>query len=466
MNDYLDFNPYEKLPTVRQLCAIDSEQNIIGTILLKPEKMHDIPNLKPVDFFDNQNALIFDAMLAISESNKPIDVVIIAEYFERRGQLENIGGMGYMVDLVKNLASSRNILAHTKLVTDKAKERRLVQAAQDIQDAIYQEGELSTEERLSNAEAIFTAANAAIDSSSEVVEMNTAVKDYIEYLSWRFDNEGIHGVKTGFEKIDLRLQGLKGGEMYIIAARPGMGKTTYATNILANACRQGVKAYFSSLEMPRNQLVQRMLASTGNIALAKLKDASILGCSQESAKLTMSISLVKDMNVAIDDQGGVDIADIRSRCRAKFRKGGLDILLVDYLQLIEDRTAKNRFEVVSSVSRKLKALAKELDIPVVALSQLSRKLEERPDKRPVMSDLRESGQIEQDADVIQFLYRDEVYNDSSNKKGICEVITAKFRDGETGTDYVAFFGAQNRMADLAHEYTPPADEQKTKKKGF
>jgi replicative DNA helicase len=297
--------------------------------------------------------------------------------------------------------------------------------------------------------------------------MTTAVKDYVKYLSWRFENEGIQGIKTGLREVDTRLQGMKGGELYIVAARPGMGKTTYATNILANAATEGAKCYFSSLEMPRNQLVQRMIASTGQIPLSKLKDASVMGDQELSSRVAPAFEKVKNMNITIDDQGGVDIADIRSRCRAKYRKEGLDLLLIDYLQLIDDRTCKTRFDVVSAVSRKLKALAKELDIPVMALSQLSRAVEQRNDKRPILSDLRESGQIEQDADVIQFLYRDEVYNEHTNSKGICEVDTAKYRDGETGRDFIAFFGAQNRMTDLAHGFIPEvAPVNQPVQKGF
>jgi len=463
MNTQQDY--YADQPKINQLFSIDSEQTIIGIVLIEPSKLHDTNELSSSDFYDNSHVLIFDAFNALADKNSAIDIVIVAEHLDRRGLLEKAGGLDYLLDITKNTPTTSTLDAHVLIVKNKAKERRLLGAAQEIQNAILADSDSTTEEKLSKAEEIFTSANSELEAVNDSVDMSTAVKDYVKFLSWRFENEGIQGIKTGFTEVDNRLQGMKGGELYIVAARPGMGKTTYATNILANAARQGAKGYFSSLEMPRNQLVQRMIASTGNIPLSALKDASVLSCSELSAKVTMAVALVKDMDITIDDQGGVDIADIRSRSRAKYRKGGLDLLLIDYLQLIDDRTAKSRFDVVSAVSRKLKALAKELDIPIIALSQLSRAVEQRTDKRPILSDLRESGQIEQDADVIQFLYRDEVYNEHTNSKGVCEVDTAKYRDGESGRDFVAFFGAQNRMTDLAPGYIHREAEQQAGK-GF
>jgi len=461
MNAYVDY-PIEN-ESIRKLYSISSEQTVLGIVLLDPSKLQDTIGLQPGDFYDSAHQMLFSAYQNLSENNQPIDISIVIEYFERRGGLGKVGGVEYLVDLGRQVGSTLNMASHSKIIINSAKERKLVAIAQDIKDVIYEKSDSSTDERLSIAEAIFTAANASDTTDSNVASIKQAAKEYYDHLCWMYENKGPYGIQVGFKDIDTRLQGLKEGELYIVAARPAMGKTTYATNILVNAARAGAKCYFSSLEMPKKQLVQRMIASTGEIPLNELKNGDAVGDQEYSSKFTVALDVVIKLNISIDDQAGVDVADLISRCRAKKRKEGLDLVVIDYLQLLNDRTASNRFDAVSSVSRKIKGLAKELNVPVICLSQLSRAVENRPDKRPMLSDLRESGQIEQDADVIQFLYRDEVYNDNNHTKGICEIITSKFRDGEIGTDRLNFVGSCNKLKDLDHPYVEPAPELKPKR---
>lgn len=449
----------------RQLYSIESEESFVGALLLDPKRYHDVSEVNPESFVSLSTKSVYRAIQALSESNQPVDVITVAEYMSGLSQegFEEIGGLDYLVHLHSNVPGASNIGSYAKVIQERAKERDLYNAAVQIQSILMEDG-LSTEERFQEAEAVFTAAGSESKKSNTITEMPEALKDFVDFLEWRFENPGIHGIQTGFKVVDERLQGLKPGEMYILAARPAMGKTTYALNVALSAAISNQKVYISSLEMPRRQLVQRLVSTQGKIGLQSLKDAGKMQ-DEDWAKLTGAVSRLRTSNIIIDDQGALDVNELRSRCRRTKRKQGLDLIVIDYLQLLEDRTASNRFDVVSSVSRKIKSLAKELECPIIALSQLSRKCEERNDKRPILSDLRESGQIEQDADVIQFLYRDEVYNSDSERKGVAEVITAKFRDGEIGTDYLAFIGAQSRFGDL--EYQPEPQESAPKqKRGF
>lgn len=461
MNEYSD---YPELEQVRRLYSIDSEQNIIGTAMLDSSKLLDADKILPMAMYDSRHEMILSACLELLGDNKPLDTIIIAEYFDQRGKLEQIGGLDYLLDIAKNTASTSNINSHIRAVNNRAKERGILQAAMDIKDVIYQ-ADLSTDERIAKTESIIAESMGDDEETDTVSTVREAIKTYIDELDYRFNNGAVTGLLTGLDALDKRWAGLLGGDFVIIGGRPGMGKTTVATAILTGAATAGKKCYFSSLEMPTKQIMQRLTASTGSIHLEKLKSASLQD--DDWPKLTAAVHRMKAWNVVFDDQGGVDIADLSNRWRSEKRRNGLDLIMVDYLQLITDRSEKNRFEVVSAISRKLKMIAKELDIPVIVLSQLSRQVEQRPDKRPNNSDLRESGQLEQDADIICFCYRDEYYDEGSHAKGIIELITTKFRDGETGTDHFNFVGAMNQIKTLEHGYTAPPPEAKGyKSKGF
>lgn len=460
----MNYSDYPELEQQRKLYSIDSEQNIIGVALMASEKLLDSDRILPSAMYDSRHKMILEACLELLGENKPVDTIIIAEYFDQRGKLEQIGGLGYLLDIAKNTASLSNINAHIKSVNNRAKEREILTAALEIKDVIY-EADLSTDERIAKTEMIIAGSMGDDEEISTVSTAGEAMKAYLELLDDRFTNGTVTGLLTGLETLDERWTGLLGGDFVLIGGRPGMGKTTALTAILSGVADAGKKCYFSSLEMPTKQITQRLTASTGSIHLSALKSADLQD--GDWAKLTVAAHRMKQWNVVFDDQGGVDIADLCNRWRREKRKNGLDLIMVDYLQLITDRSEKNRFEVVSAISRKLKAIAKELDIPVIVLSQLSRQVEQRPDKRPNNSDLRESGQLEQDADIICFCYRDDYYYEDSPAKGIIELITTKFRDGEAGTDYFNFVGAMNQIKTLEHGYTPPPPESNGyKKKGF
>jgi replicative DNA helicase len=461
MNDYSD---YPELEEQRKFYSIDSEQNIIGSILIAPETLYEAASLKASSMYDPRHKMIVEACLSLSDDNKPIDISIVAEYFDQRGQLDKVGGLGYLVDIAKNTASISNINSHIRAVNDRAKERAILDAAVMMREAMHQP-DMSTDERIGEAQRVVNECLSDDEEIESISTVNDALRDYLSELDNRFENGVVTGLLTGLTDLDKRWSGLSGGDFVLIGGRPGMGKTTVATAILTGSAEAGKKGYFSSLEMPTKQITQRLIASTGSIDLNRLKSAELQD--EDWPKLTAAAHRMKQWNVVFDDEGGVDIADLCSRWRAESRKNGLDYIMVDYLQLINDRSESRRFDVVSAVSRKLKAIAKELDVPIIVLSQLSRQVEQRPDRRPNNSDLRESGQLEQDADIICFCYRDEYYNDNTVQKGVIELITSKFRDGEAGTDYFNFVGSRNQIKDFDHSYVPPEPEQKQyQKKGF
>lgn len=451
---------------MRELHSIEAEQSVVGGLMIDPKRFDDISDMITSDkFADLGCQVVWDAIDRLSGMGRPIDLVTMDDYLEQKNKslYLSIGGFEFLADLSSNVPSTANIRQYAQIVVDYSRERSLYAAANEIQQILMREG-LNTDERFQEAEAVFTGMDSG-DAAEGGVSIKQAMREYVSFMEWRHDNPGIHGILTGIKTIDERLQGLKAGELYIIAARPAMGKTTYALNIASNAAEKGAQVYISSLEMPRKQLVQRMMAYIGGFTLNSLKTAGVLSDPETSRKVTPVASRIINMGVTIDDQAALDINELRSRCRRVKRKSGLDLVVIDYLQLLTDRSANQRFEEISSISRKLKGLAKELDCAVIALSQLSRKCDERSNSRPVLSDLRESGQIEQDADVIQFIYRDEIYNEKTDQKGIAEIITGKFRDGETGTDYLAFVGAESSFKALS--YVPQIQEAPAhSKRGF
>lgn len=449
---YDSYHPDAVEQTPKEMYSRTAEESVIGSLLLLASSESNVVNdivtmLSPMDFFIPLTRAAFTEIVNFVESNEPYDMFLVAEKAQAKS------GYNYLPDLIEiqqNTPSANNVKAYAHVVQDKAIERNAITRLNDALIEI-QGGEGPIRDRVAKADSLL--ADVVSDGSqTSMVSAKDAMKQYIEMLEWRFENPGIHGLKTGLKDLDNRYSGWKPGELVVIAARPAMGKTTIATHLAANAALNGEHALFFSLEMPTAQMMQRLVASTGHIPLRSLKDASAVEDEEHSRKLMIASSKLGQAALTIDDTGSIDIADLRARARLAHRKNPVKILVVDYLQLLNDRTERDRFQVVSSVSRKLKALAKELNCVVVALSQLSRKVEERTDKRPMNSDLRESGQIEQDADAIIMLYRDEVYNEQSSHKGIIELITTKFRDGEIGTDYAAFIGSENRVGDLA--FTP------------
>lgn len=440
---------------MRQLYSTASEESVIGAMLAFNNCIDDVSNIvTPDSFYVPMYKAICKAIYDIRSTGKQVDIVTVDDYFNGKPESQMVT-MDALIDIAKNCPSAVGVIGSANRVAGYAMEREFMICANSIQE-VFAEEDGTTEERIAKAEHLFN--SITTEQAAEThAEVNPILKDYIDHLDWRFNNPGFHGVATGFEKIDERFSGWKGGQFIVEAGTPGAGKTTYAMNIAFHAS-QKKNVHVFSMEMSKRELMQRMIASTGGIPIKKLQDASALGDQEYCSKLTVAVNRVKSCQMVIDDGAALDISQVFSRARRQHRKAKTDLLIIDYLQLVKDKSAGNRYEEVSSVSRKLKQLAKELDCTVLALSQLNRKVMDRADKRPVLSDLRESGQIEQDADIIQFLFREEVYDPDTENKGICEIITAKFRDGETGSDYLKFEGAINRMSNI--DWTPRPVESK------
>jgi len=436
--------------------SVSAEQSVIGALLIDPNSFNDISDYLAVEDFTDPNLKIaYREILSMVTDNLPIDMFLLKD----RASVEL--DYGYLSDIQKNTASSANIKHYAEAMKKSAIAKSLISAAREIEEIAQGRADIS--EMIDNAQSIIGRIqhDNQNDSARNITELLT---EAIDELDRRFQLDGaLIGLSSGFIDIDKILCGLKKTDLIIIAGRPSMGKTTLAMNIAFNVAIEKNKVLVFSLEMPASQLTDRALASVGNlpqdhIATGKMAD-------DDWPRLTMAVGKIKKSFMRIDDTGGLTVTEIRNRARKIQREDGLDLLIIDYLQLI-DGTGNNRNEQISMITRKLKSLAKELKVPVIVLSQLNRSLESRQNKRPVMSDLRESGAIEQDADVIGFLYRDEVYNPESPCIGIAEFIIAKHRNGKTGTIHLAFRGSVCRFDNFAGQV--PVAEKKTKKwtKGF
>lgn len=430
---------------MRQLYSTNSEESVIGAMLVFNNCIDEVADIvKPEDFYTPLYRAICSAIYDLRGTGKQIDIVTVDDWFNGKPESQFVT-FDELATIAKNCPSAVGVMSAAKRVNDYAREREFVICANSIQE-VFGEESGTTEERISKAESLFD--NITTEQPSETQsDVSPILREYIDYLDWRFNNPGFHGVATGFEKIDHRFNGWKGGQFIVEAGTPGSGKTTYAMNIAFNASQEK-NVHVFSLEMSKRELIQRMVASAGGIPIRGLQDATAVGDEECCNKLSIAVNRIKKCKMVIDDAAGLDISQLISRARRQNRKAKTDLIVVDYLQLLKDKSTNNRYEEVSSISRRLKQLAKDLDCTVLALSQLNRKVMDRGDKRPVLSDLRESGQIEQDADIIQFLFREEVYDPDTPNKGICEIITAKFRDGEPGSDFLKFEGSINRMSDI------------------
>jgi replicative DNA helicase len=431
---------------MRNLFNLTAEADVIMAVATDPQRLGEV-DLLPEYFYDQRNVAYWGSLVQHIEAGDETPMITAAEA---------IGiDLGYLAEMRRNAWSVSNVEGRVAIIRRHHDERKLFEAATRIQEELLDDDNHT--DALDKAESVVSElTQAESQQESGLVGMRDSIRTYYEFLHWRYEHHGIHGLTTGLGKLDDRFQGWKPGDLVILAARPGHGKTTLALQIAAHNGMAGKHTQVYSLEMPRIQLVQRLFANIGRIPLQGLKDASVLDSDEHKSKLAPAQDRLMRAAIEIDDTGGLDIADLRRRARQSHRRQTADLIVIDYLQLLNDRTEKDRFQVVSSVSRKLKTLAKELGCVVLCLSQLSRKCEERADKRPQNSDLRESGQIEQDADIITFIYRDDVYNDNGPKNGITEIITAKFRDGEIGTDVIEFIGRENRFQNLTHQPEPRA----------
>ncbi|EHE8377094.1 replicative DNA helicase, partial [Salmonella enterica] len=390
----------------------------------------------------------------LQENGSPIDLITLSESLERQGALDRVGGFAYLAELSKNTPSAANICAYADIVRERAVVRELISISSQIADAGYSPNGRSSEELLDMAERlVFGIAEKRQKADAGPKDITSILDSTVARIEELFQrpHDGVTGLDTGFTDLNKKTAGLQPSDLIIVAARPSMGKTTFAMNLVENAAINSDKpALVFSLEMPSDQLMMRSLASLSRVDQTRIRTGQ-LG-DEDWAKISGAMSILLDnRNIFIDDSSGLTPTELRSRARRVYREnGGLSMIMVDYLQLMRVPELKeNRTLEIAEITRSLKALAKELQVPVVALSQLNRSLEQRADKRPVNSDLRESGAIEQDADLIMFLYRDEVYHENSDLRGIAEVIIGKQRNGPIGTVRLTFNGQYSRFDNYA-----------------
>jgi replicative DNA helicase len=433
---------------------LEAEQSVLGAILLENTAMSKAMEiLTEEDFYKTAHRKIYLAMLDLSEHGEVIDQITLTEHLKGRGQLESVGGAAYLAELVQAVPTAANIRYHCKIVRDKALLRGLIGTSTEVITRGY-DGTGSVDDLLDFAErSVFSLAQGKLGRS--FTELKHAIMESLEFVNTLFQrNEHITGVPTGFAELDDLTAGLQPSDLVVIAGRPSMGKTSLVLGIALHAAVNHKKVVgIFSLEMSKAQLVLRMLSSEARVDSHLLR----IGKLQKTdwVQLSEAASRLEHAKIFIDDMGSLTVQQMRGKARRLKAEHGLDLLIVDYLQLVQGRSdAESRQQEISDISRSLKALAKELNVPVVALSQLSRAVESRNDKRPVLADLRESGAIEQDADVVMFIYRDEVYNPDTNDKGIAEILVRKHRNGPTGDRQLVFLERFASFADMSkHEAT-------------
>ncbi len=430
--------------------SIEAEQAVLGSVIQSVDAWDKIAEiLIEEDFYNRAHRIIFAAITRLIAANSATDFVTLKDELASRNQLEDIGGQTYLINLARNTPSSSNVTAYANIVRERAVVRELIGAANDIADVSFNPEGRDSKTLLDLAETkIFEIAEKRTAANEGPVGVASALKKTIariEALSKQ--NKDVTGVSTGFTDLDKKTSGLQPSDLIIVAARPSMGKTTFAMNLVENALMLEEKPVLVfSLEMPAEQIMMRMLASLGRINQTAIRTANLED--DHWMKMNDIMTLLHEKNnLYIDDSSGLTPMEVRTRARKLAReRGGISMIMVDYLQLMRvPSLSDNRTLEISEISRSLKALAKELECPVVALSQLNRGLEQRSDKRPINSDLRESGAIEQDADLIMFIYRDEVYNENSDRKGVAEIIIGKQRNGPIGTTPLTFQGQFSRF---------------------
>jgi replicative DNA helicase len=430
--------------------SIEAEQSVLGSMLISPDSWDKVAEVVVEDdFYNRSHQTIYRAILRLLKTNQPVDLITVSENLENLDELEAAGGFAYLGELAKNTPSAANVTAYAHIIKERAVTRELIGVAHEIADVGYNPEGRDSGEILDMAESrVFEIAEKRTGKNEgpRSVEMVlTKTIDRLEALVK--SNKEVTGVSTGYTDLDKKTSGLQQSDLIIVAARPSMGKTTFAMNLCENAMLLEEKPVLVfSLEMPSEQIMMRMLASLSRVDQTKIRTAQL--DDEDWARMSNTMAMLKDKdNLYVDDSSGLTPMEVRSRARKLAReKGGISLIMIDYLQLMQvPGLSDNRNLEIAEISRSLKSLAKELEVPVVALSQLNRGLEQRSDKRPINSDLRESGSIEQDADLIMFIYRDEVYNEASTEKGIAEIIIGKQRNGPIGTTRLTFQGQFSRF---------------------
>lgn len=433
----------------------EAERAVLGGLMLANRSFDGVAEiLQPDDFYKDAHQQIFKALAELSEAEKPFDIVTLAESLSRNDELSRVGGMEYLSDIVSQTPSSANTIAYARIVREHATIRQLIHVANDISRSSYNPSGLDADDLLQLAEKRLLEIAEGRPKEGGLEAMDGLLKNTIERIDALFRSDSdITGVSSGLTDLDQRTSGWQNGELIILAARPSMGKTALALNFVESAIfTQKKPVLVFSMEMPSESLVMRMLSSTGRIDQTKIRNGQLT--EEDWPKLTAAVQKLKGAPLFIDDTAALTPQDMRARIRRTAREHGEPgLIMVDYLQLMQTVGVNDgRTQEISEISRSLKAMAKEYSCPVIALSQLNRGVEQRPNKRPMNSDLRESGAIEQDADVILFIYRDDYYNEDSPDKGLAELIIGKQRNGEIGTCRATFIGKYTRFENLAPDY--------------
>lgn len=433
--------------------SIDAEKSVLGSMMIDPDKISEASEiLIGEDFYVKQNQILFESMVELNEVGKPVDEVTLQEKLKEKDVPSELTSMEYVKDILDSTPTAANMKHYAEIVADKAVLRKLIKVSEDIENNCYSQKnpvEAILEDTEKNVFKVVQRRNAG-----DFVPISTVVNNALDKIVAASNNKGkVTGIATGFIDLDDKTAGMQPSDLILLAARPSMGKTAFALNIAQNvAFKQGKPAAIFSLEMSKEQLVNRLFSLQSGVDAQKLRVGNLNESEWES--LVGGASEIAQSKLIIDDTPGISIGEMRSKCRKYKLEHGLSIIFIDYLQLMSGSgksSSESRQQEISEISRSLKALARELQVPVIALSQLSRQVEQRPDHRPMLSDLRESGAIEQDADVVMFIYRDDYYHPDTDRKGISEIIIAKQRNGPIGTVELAWLPDLTKFANLSKE---------------
>jgi len=434
--------------------SVEAEQSLLGGLMLEQRAWDQIADVVSADdFYRTDHRLIFQTIVRLVDRSAPPDAITVREYLERTGELEAVGGAEYIARLVAETPSAANIRAYAIIVREHSMLRQLIEIGSEIAESVYDQEGRSAKELVDQAEQrVFDIADHGQRRGAGFISLKDVLPDTINRLDDLSHATGdITGVSTGFTEMDKMTAGLQRGDLVVIAGRPSMGKTTLAVNIAENAAigHQVPTAIFS-MEMSAEQLSFRMIGSIGRVNQHHLRTGRLT--EEDWSRIDSAVSMMSSVPIFIDDSAGLTPMEVRARARRLKREHGLGLIVIDYLQLMQvSGTTENRATEISEISRSLKALAKELQVPVIALSQLNRSVEQRNDKKPVMSDLRESGAIEQDADLIVFIYREEVYEPDTPRKGVADIIIGKQRNGPVGEFHLTFLGEFTKFENLVAE---------------
>lgn len=428
---------------------VDAEMSLLGAILIDEEVLADVSeHVKPRDFYDKRHGMVFDAIMRLYEKNKPVDLLTLTDELKRKGEIDEIGGSAYLTELTNYVPTAAHAESYAEIVAQKAVRRRLIKASGDISELGYDEA-TSTQELLQQAEAeLFAVSDQSL--KQDLVSLESILTESFDRIEELHRNKGsLRGVRTGYRDLDNMTAGLQRSDLIILAARPAMGKTTLVTNLMYNVATIAKQpVLFFSLEMSKEQLVDRMLADASGVDSWNIRTGNL--SDDDFGKLSEAMGEMAEAPIYIDDTPGLSVLEMRTKARRAAHEQPLGLIIIDYLQLMQGsgRHDGNRVQEVSEISRGLKLLARELDVPVIALSQLSRSVENRSPQIPQLADLRESGSIEQDADIVMFIYREAYYNPDTDRDNITDLIIAKHRNGPVGRIELYFHPERLRFMSL------------------